>query len=80
MKKPEKKEAEYWFDDYQHGQVEGYNESCDDYNKFLHSEEEILKILLKESKNFNVDKESKKGTSLPTKLASTIHKRLRGES
>ena len=72
MKKPEKKDSCIYGDsDYERGVESGYNWACDDYEKFLPSEEEINCIIFEQYPFM-------KEVQLVI-LAKAISKRLRGE-
>jgi len=53
---------------YRLAEIEGYNQACDEWEKWLPSEEEILSMV-RSCTNYKNNKELAKG----------IHKRLRGE-
>lgn len=79
IKKPEKKvvtkykECSVCGDRYINEKDAGYNQACDDYEKFLPSEEEIRQIL--ETPNFDISLNDK----LKEDLAKAISKRIRSE-
>ena len=78
MKRPEKKEINK--NKYSTDQLRypfGYNQACDDYEKFLPSEEEIIEVI---ANHYELFKPYPKHTLLEfKKIAKAISKRIRGE-